>query len=79
MGDDWPVAFSVEYFPPGAGDPVPQGFQPSFADHILSLSDGCHPNSFTARMWISEIEQSRYDHGEPHGATFPINDVLPVL
>lgn len=79
MGNDRPAAFSVEYFPPAAGNPVPKGFQPSFADHIYGIPADCHSDSFTARICIHKIEQSRRDYAEPYGATFPINDVLPVF
>ena len=58
MGNDRPAAFSVEYFPPAAGNPVPKGFQPSFADHIYGIPADCHSDSFTARICIKRSNKA---------------------
>ena len=79
LGNDRPVAFSVECVPPRAGDPVPQEFQPSLAHHIHGMPDSCHADSSTTCICIHKIEQSCHVYAEPHGTTRPAHHVLSIL
>lgn len=79
MGNDQPVAFSVECIPPGAGNPVPQELRSSVTYPVWGIFGDRDSYGFAASILFHKIEKSCCSYAEPHGAAFLADYVLSVF